>query len=42
MRALFVSLVLYSLSIVPGALLQKRMRFKSYAVAAVAATTSPR
>ncbi|MBW3615591.1 MAG: oligosaccharide flippase family protein, partial [Actinobacteria bacterium] len=38
-RALSASLVLYSLSIVPAALLQKRMRFKSYAVAAVAATT---
>lgn len=39
LRALSASLVLYSLSIVPAALLQKRMRFKSYAIAVVAATT---
>ncbi|HEV2069993.1 MAG TPA: oligosaccharide flippase family protein [Acidimicrobiales bacterium] len=38
-RALSVSLVLYSLSIVPTALLQKRMRFKPYAIAVVAAIT---
>ena len=39
LRALSVSLLLYSFSVVPAALLQKRMRFKSYAFAMVAATT---
>lgn len=38
LRALGVSLLLYSFSIVPGALLQKRMRFKRYAAAMVTAT----
>jgi O-antigen/teichoic acid export membrane protein len=38
-RALSASLILYSLSIVPTALLQKRMRFRSQAIAMVAATT---
>jgi O-antigen/teichoic acid export membrane protein len=39
LRVLAASIVLYSLVIVPAALLQKRMRFKRYAIAMVAATT---
>lgn len=39
LRALAASIVLYSLTIVPAAVLQKRMRFKHYAMATVAATT---
>lgn len=39
LRGLGASLLLYSFSIVPAAILQKRMQFKRYAVAMVAATT---
>lgn len=39
LRVLAASIALYSLTIVPAALLQKRMRFKRYAIAIVAATT---
>lgn len=39
LRVLAASIVLYSLTVVPAALLQKRMRFKRYAISMVAATT---